>query len=94
LSVSNVYQSPDGGLRVTFSDKVILLISADGRDVSVNNEEANEALQTQSIIGCNESLVSTGSLTGSSGVRLPRHVKTRLLIARDYLRSESAATTR
>jgi serine/threonine protein kinase len=94
LSVSNVSQSPDGGLRVTFSDKVILLISADGRDVSVNNEEANEALQTQSIIGSNESLVSTGSLTGSSGVRLPRHVKTRLLIARDYLRSESAATTR
>lgn len=93
--VSSVSQSPDGGLQVTFSDKVILFISADGRDVSVSNEDTNQMLQTSSPVGgCNESLVSTGSLTGSSGVRLPRHIKARLLIARDYLRSEAATTAR
>jgi len=93
--VSSVSQSPDGGLQVTFSDKVILFISADGRDVSVSNEDTNQMLQTSSPVGgCNESLVSTGSLTGSSGVRLPRHIKARLLMARDYLRSEAATTAK
>jgi hypothetical protein len=89
-TVSTVNQSDDGGLRVTFSDKIILFISPDGRDVSLN-EDGHELLNAQSN-GCNESLVSTGSLTGSSNLRLPRHIKTRLLLARDYLRSEAIAT--
>ena len=89
-TVSTVTQSDDGGLRVTFSDKITLFISPDGRDVSIN-EDGHEMLNAQSN-GCNESLVSTGSLTGSSNLRLPRHIKTRLLLARDYLRSEAIAT--